>query len=170
MIRTICRVVLVAVGLLCTGHLAHASEHVINIPALALLPTGTATGDRNFDGDGNLANAEGTFYAAVNFPKFGRSVCSFTLFVRDNDALDVQARLLLKGTGTGSTFVAAMQMASVSSAGGAMTMRSFTTTAITSPIINGGLFYFVEVVFPVGINVDMLGLRIVHLPTCPTPS
>lgn len=166
MIRIICRVVLVAVAVLGSGHIAQASEHIINIPALALLPAGTATGDRNPGGDGILANAEGTFYAAVNFPKFGRSVCSLTLYARDNDALDVQANLYLKGIGSASTFAPATLMASVSTAGATMTLKGFTTTAVTNRVINGDRFYFVEVVFPPGINVDVLGLKIVHLPTC----
>ena len=166
MIRTIYRVALVAAAVLGSGQVAQASEHIINIPALALLPTGTATGDRNFGGDGILANAEGTFYAAVNFPKFGRSVCSFTLYARDNDALDVQANLYLKGIGSASTFAPATLMASVSTAGFSTTLKGFTTTAVTNRVISGDRFYFVEVVFPTGINVDVLGLKIVHLPTC----
>ena len=45
-------------------------------------------------------------------------------------------------------------------------VRAVFTTAVTNRVINGDKFYFVEVVFPPGINVDVLGLKIVHLPTC----
>jgi hypothetical protein len=163
--RTLLAVLLGVAALLGIAETAGAQTVIINIPALSALPTGTATGDRNEGGQGNLTNAEGSFYFPVNFP-LGVSVCRFSLYVRDFDALDATARLLRKGAGATTTFSQATQMASVSSTGSSQDMRVFDAPTISSPVVNNSAFYFVELVLPAGNNIQVLGVRIVLRPTC----
>jgi hypothetical protein len=164
--RTLLAALLGIVALLGVAEMAGAQTVVINIPALSALPTGAATGDRNDGGQGNLTNAEGSFYFPVNFP-LGVSVCRFTLYVRDfDDPGNATARLLRKGTNATSTFSLATQMASVSSTGFSQDMRAFDAPTISSAIVNSSAFYFVELVLPTGNNMEVLGFRIILKPTC----
>lgn len=124
--------------------IAGATDHVINIPALSFVGgNASITYERNAADWGNLTDADGQFYAAVPFSHLDRSVCSFTLYVRDFDATqDARARLLRKPFGTASTFTVVTQMADVMSAGASDSMRAFTTTAINRPEVLGGYINF----------------------------
>jgi hypothetical protein len=157
---------ILAIALLTVPPVALASDHIINIPALAFVPDGTATvGERNPNDWGTLINSEGKFFAAVQFPKLNRSICEFRLYTWDNDELDMTARLMRKGTGAGQTTSAATVIASVSSSGADTSTRSFVTTAITSPLISSTHFYFVELDIPFS-TFMVLGVRIVHKDVC----
>ncbi|HUE84632.1 MAG TPA: hypothetical protein VMO26_01000 [Vicinamibacterales bacterium] len=54
----------------------------------------------------------------------------------------------------------------MSSTGASETMRPFTTKAITNGLLTGAYFYFVEVDLSVGNAFQLLGIRIIHQPTC----
>lgn len=50
--------------------------------------------------------------------------------------------------------------------GASEAMRPFTTKAITNGLLTGAYFYFVEVDLSVGNAFQLLGIRIIHQPTC----
>jgi hypothetical protein len=158
----------IAVAVLGAAGVTLASEHVINIPALSLVASNASTTyERNQSNWGNLTDADGLFYAPVNFPRVGgRSICSLSVFVRDfDDPLNVTVRLFRKNPAAGA-FDPATLLATVSSNGFDEAVRTFTTTTISPAPLNGGFFYFVEVELPQFNNMQLLGIRITHLPTC----
>ena len=111
------------------------------------------------------------FFAPVSFPS-GVKVCRVSLVYRDFNASDaIRARLMRKTyatTGT-STFGAPTTMATVTSASGAVdTVRTASTTSISSGTIsNGNSFYYVQV-DSVTFNLDFLGVKIDTKPTSQT--
>ena len=144
-----------------------ANEHIMMLPASGFLANDDATALQRNNGNNGYALGEGLYYFPVIFPKAGRNVCEVRLYVRDfDDPGDAVARLVRKGVGASTTFSDVTEMASVSSTGFDQAMRSFATMTITQPLITAGYFYFVEVELPVGNNMQFLGVRIRHQPTC----
>ncbi|HUE84631.1 MAG TPA: hypothetical protein VMO26_00995 [Vicinamibacterales bacterium] len=79
--RTLLAGLFVGMVVMGTAAVTLASEHVINIPALSLLPANsTVTYERNAFGWGNLTEADGLFYAPVIFPRMQRSICCRSMY------------------------------------------------------------------------------------------
>ena len=144
---------------------------VLQISATGLvLRTAPASTDKpGNQQNGLLTDTQGRYFAPVVFPTTGERVCSFAVVYRDNDALNITAKLMKKTftIGTATAFDPAVTMAQVSSAGGNMNTRRAVTSAITQPLIDTvRAFYYVELDVPDGANIEVLGMQINVQPTC----
>ncbi len=145
---------------------------VLQISATGLvLRTDAASTDAPGDEQaGLLTDTQGRYFAPVMFPTTGESVCSFTLVYRDNDALNITAKLMKKPftIGTPTAFDPPVTMARVSSVGASQNTRKAVDLTVTQPLIDtDSAFYYVELNVPDGANIEVLGMQVNVRPTCP---
>jgi len=155
-----------AVGVL--GSPLVASAGSINIPAVTLVPRGSAPAGDVLQG--LLANNgdTGVYYAFTPLTA-GENVCKVILWARDNDGdFNVTARLMRKQivNGPGTGFGPPPQvMATASTTGANVDLQRILTTAITNPLVTINFLYWIELDFPGGF-MEALSVRIVTQQVC----
>jgi len=150
------------------GLTTFARAEIIQIPAIAF----QGRSDVEFVGDasfGVLTNAKGTFYAPVPFPASGQVVCRFVLVHRDNDDLDITARLMKKRINVGGNpFVEPepFEMASAQTTGATAGVEKLVDRSVKQRVIDLlRAFYYVELTVP-GTLLEVLGVQIDVRPAC----
>jgi len=133
---------------------------VLHLSALSFVAATSDTGQNRGETFGMLTSSvNGKFFA--NVPLEGGTVTKVTLCARDNDALDVTARLIAKPV---NSFTDKTVMAQVATSGFDQAVRCFSTTAIAQPaIVPTSFAYFVELEFPNGNFIEVTGVQIEHL-------
>jgi hypothetical protein len=148
---------------------ANATVLQISATGLVLRTSVGSTDEPGAESKGLLTDTQGRYFAPVVFPTSGENVCSFAVIFRDNDALNITAKLKKKPftLGTDTAFDPPVTMAQVSSSGGSMNTRRAATTAVTQRLIDTQrAFYYVELDVPEAANIDVLGMQINVKPTC----
>jgi hypothetical protein len=161
--------VLVA-GLLALATLPFSAEaadwgvgaRVLTIGAITFVPATAGGGQTKLESQPGVLAGTGKFFAAV--PLSSGTVTGFALCARDNDALDVHARLFAKPYTTPTAFTdPPVMMAEASTSGSSMVTQCVSTTTITQPVLDTSQFsYYVEIAFDPGANIEVFSVQITH--------
>ncbi len=169
---------LAAGGAAMLGFAAPAAAEIISLSATGFvkhcpcIADGTPESNEN-NGVLEMTGQASRFYIAVDFPKNGDKVCTFSLVYRDingNDA--IRARLFKKTFKVGGPAFAppVLMVTAASSPGVSDTVRQTKIAGINQPVISkANSFYYVLVDAPT-INLAFLGVQLDVRPSCPVVS
>jgi hypothetical protein len=112
---------------------------------------------------------QGRYFVPVVFPKTaGQKICTFSMVYQDTNAKDrIVARLFGKSYTVGGNAEGGRNaIAKLVSANGVVTtVRTATTSAISTPTINPNWFYYIEVDLTT-VNLNLIGFQVEYKPTC----